>query len=402
MVVFLLGGLIASSQVKQEVFPEFTTDIVRITVPYPGASPEEVETGIVLSIEDRVRGLEGVKRVTATAAEGSGVVVVELLNSADAAKSFQDIKNEVDRIVSLPEEAEEPIVSLVESRKQVVNLLVYGDQERTALRALAERIRDELVGTQGVTLVELGLTPPLEISIEVPQARLREYGVTLEQIASWIRRTALELPAGEVKTRGGQILLRTQERREFGREFYDIPIATSPGGAIVRLSDIAEIKDSFEEAEEEASYNGKPAIFVNVFRVGDETPQSVSRAVRDYIQALGPELPPNVGLKIWRDSSEVYQDRMRLLLKNAVIGLSLVMVLLSLFLEIRLAFWVTLGIPISVLGSFLFIPLTGASINMISLFAFIVTLGIIVDDAVVADTKPELLRCWGQEKSQDR
>jgi multidrug efflux pump subunit AcrB len=383
MLIFLLGGLIFASQVKQEVFPEFSTDIVSISVPYPGASPEEVEKGIVLSIEDGVRGLEGVKKVTSIANEGAANITVELLTSADPGKALQDVKNEVDRITSFPEDAERPIVSLIESRRQVISLLVYGDQELSALKELADRVRSELVQQDGVTLVELGLAPDPEIAIEISGENLRRYGLTLDGVAEIIRRSALELPAGEVKTKGGQILLRTQERRNYGSEFFSIPITATNDGAVVRLGDIAKIVDGFEDTEKEATFNGQQAIFINVYRVGDETPQGVSEAVRQYIEELQKSLPDSVGLRIWRDTSETYQDRMKLLMKNAVLGLTLVLVLLGLFLEPKLAFWVTLGIPISVLGCFLFIPITGASINMISLFAFIVTLGIIVDDAVV-------------------
>ncbi len=383
MVLFLVGGLIFATRVKQEVFPEFTTDIVNITVAYPGASPEEVEQGIVLSVEDRVRGLEGVKRVTSTAGEGSGSVIVELLTAADTTKAFQDVKNEVDSITSFPEEAERPIVSLVESRRRVVTLVLYGKQDPLTLRQLAERVRDDLVQRPGVTLVELGLSPPLEISVEVPQATLREYDITLPEIASIIRQTALELPGGELKTSHGRILLRTQERRDYAREFQDIPLMTTPSGVVVRLGDVAHIAESFQEVDQEAWFDGMPATTIQAFRVGNETPQSVSAAVQEYIDEIQPELPENVKLSIWEDSSRIYKDRMALLLKNAVMGLTLVLLLLGLFLEPRLAFWVTLGIPVSVLGCFLFIPFTGASINMISLFAFIITLGIIVDDAVV-------------------
>ncbi|MGA1191708.1 MAG: efflux RND transporter permease subunit [Bdellovibrionota bacterium] len=383
MIIFLVGGLLMSGQIKQEVFPEFTTDIVRITVPYPGASPAEVEQGIILSVEDAVRGLEGVKRVTSTAFEGSGVVVVELLTSANEFKLVQDIKNEVDRITSFPEDAERPVVSLVESRRKVVSLMLYGDQSRSALRSLAERVRDDLVQRPGITLVQLGLTPPLEIAIEVPQSALKTYDLTLEQIARKVRETSVELPAGEVRSEGGQILLRTQERRDFGLEFLDIPIAFSPSGGIVRLGEIATVRDSFEEADQEAVFNGKPAISIDVYRVGDETPDGVSKSVQQYVTELQQELPPDVGITLWNDRSVVFVDRMQLLLKNAVLGLILVLILLGLFLEVRLAFWVTLGIPISVLGCFLFLPWLDTSINMISLFAFIITLGIIVDDAVV-------------------
>ncbi|MCB0332076.1 MAG: efflux RND transporter permease subunit, partial [Bdellovibrionales bacterium] len=318
-----------------------------------------------------------------TASEGSASVVVELLTSADTTKAFQDVKNEVDGITSFPEDAERPIVSLVESRRRVITLVLYGDQDPRKLRQLAERVRDDLVQRPGVTLVELGLSPPLEISVEVPQATLREYNLTLPQIASIIRQTALELPGGELKTSHGRILLRTQERRDYASEFRDIPLTTSPSGVVLRLGDIAQIEEKFQEVDQEAWFGGKPATTIQAFRVGDETPQSVAQAVQDYIDEIAPELPDDVKLSIWEDSSKLYKDRMALLMKNAVMGLTLVLLLLGVFLEPRLAFWVTLGIPVSVLGCFLFMPFTGASINMISLFAFIITLGIIVDDAVV-------------------
>ena len=383
MIIFLVGGLIIAFQVKQEVFPEFTTDIVRVSVPYPGASPEEVEQGIVLAVEDVVRGLDGVKRVTAVADEGAGTVVVELLSSAATDKVVQDIKNAVDRITSFPEDAERPIVALVESRNRVISLLVHGDQDPLDLRELADRVRDDLVQRPGITLVELSSSPPLEIAIEVSQENLRAYKLTLDEIAATVRHSAVELPGGEIRSEGGRILLRTQERRNFGREFENIIIASSDDGASVRLSEIADIRDTFAETDQAANFNGKPAVIIEVFRVGNETPQAVSTAVREYIEELKPELPSTVNLTVWEDSSVTFQDRMRLLVKNAIIGLILVLLLLGLFLEPQLAFWVTLGIPISALGCFLFVPLTGASINMISLFAFIVTLGIVVDDAVV-------------------
>ena len=384
MIIFIVGGLLVASQVKQEVFPEFTSDIVTIAVPYPGASPEEVEQGIILSIEDKVRGLEGVKRVTSTAAENAGSVVVELLESSNEYKVLQDVKNEVDRITSFPEDAERPIVSLAEIRREVISLLIYGEQSLGDLRDLAERVRDDLISRPGVTLVELGLAPIPEISIEVPLANLRSYGLTLEEIANKIRNTALELPAGEIKTSGGQILLRTQERREYAQEFLNIPVASNPDGSLVLLKSIANLKDSFEDKDEEAFFEGLPGIEVQVFRVGNETPQDISDAVYKYIDEIKLEVPDSVNFKILRDSSVTYKDRLNLLIKNAGIGLLLVSLLLGLFLEVRLAFWVMLGIPISILGSFLIFPAMDASINMISLFAFIVSLGIVVDDAVVA------------------
>ncbi len=383
MLIIVCGGFIASAQVKQEVFPEFTMDFITAWVHYPGASPAEVEQGIVLSIEDRVRGIDGVKKVTATAREGFGTVVVELLSGANSGKALQDVKNAVDGILSFPEEAEKPVVSLVEMRNQVLSLMVYGDQDEQTLRDLAEQIRDELLQRPDITLVELGAVPRLEIAVEVPQRNLRAHNLTLGRIAHEIREAAVELPAGGLKAAGGEILLRTQERRDYASQYADIPVASAPDGSRITVGDIAEITDGFEDSDFEAFYNNQPAIQVDVYRVAKETPQSVSAGVHAYLDDLLPRLPAGVGIAVWNDFSEIYRDRMGLLLKNAFLGLALVLLLLGLFLDPKLAFWVTLGIPISIMGAFLFMPLGGASINMISLFAFIITLGIVVDDAVV-------------------
>ncbi|MEC8818457.1 MAG: efflux RND transporter permease subunit, partial [Planctomycetota bacterium] len=352
-------------------------------VSYPGASPEETETGILLVTEDAVRGIEGVKRITSTAREGSGSVSVELLASADVDRVLQDVKNAVDRIVTYPEDAERPKVSLMESRNRVVTLAVYGPYPEKVLRGMAERIRDELSIREDVTVTELGSSKAPEISIEIPSAVLRSYGITPDEVARRIRSSAVELPAGSLKTDAGEVLIRTTERRDFGREFADIPIIANPDGSVVLLGDMAVIEDGFQDVNQDRMVNGLPAASVEVFRVGTESPISVSSAVTEYLAELAPELPPGMTAEIVQDDSVAYRERINLLLRNAMLGLVLVLLMLGLFLEPRLAFWVTLGIPISILGSFMFLGSTDASINMISLFAFIVTLGIIVDDAVV-------------------
>ena len=383
MLLFLVGGLILSTRAKQEIFPEFTVDIITVSVLHRGASPAEVEQGVILSIEDEVRGLDGVKEVKSKATESRARVTIELLTGADTGKALQDVKNAVDSILSFPEEAERPIVSLSMLRNRVLTLLVHGPQDEQTLRDLAERIRDELLQRPGVTLIELAASRPMEISLEVPQRNLRAYNLTLDRIAREVREAAIELPAGGVKTPGGEVLLRTQERRDFAREYANIPVAAAPDGSQILVGDIAHIHDGFEETDVEAIFNGQRAVQIQVFRVGNESPQSVSDTVRAYVAEIEPDLPPGIGLAVWDDRSEVYRDRVNLLVKNAFLGLVLVLLLLGVFLDPKLAFWVTLGIPVSILGSFLFLPLTGASINMISLFAFIITLGIVVDDAVV-------------------
>ena len=383
MAALLIGGVMSALRVRQEVFPAFSLDVVGISVPYPGASPEEVERGIISVVEDAVRGLDGVKKITSTASEGRGSISVELQLNATPARVLQNVKNAVDRITTLPVDAERPTVSLLENRNRVINLAVAGEFPPMVLRETAERIRDELAIREGITLVQLGAAKPLEISVEIPEATLRSYDLTLGQVATEIRRAAIDLPAGSLKTDAGEILFRTTERRDFGREFADVPIISRPDGSTVRLGEIAMIIDGFADIDLQPTLDGLPAATVDVFRVGDETPISVSDEVKRYLEELRPALPAGMALEIVRDDSDSYRQRVDLLVRNAAIGLGLVLLMLGLFLEPRLAFWVTLGIPISILGSFLFLSQTDASINMISLFAFIVTLGIIVDDAVV-------------------
>ncbi len=395
MIVLLVGGLLIGRQVKQEVFPEFSLDFVTISVPYPGASPAEVEQGIILAIEEQVRGLDGIKQVTSLAREGMGTVAVELLMGADANKALQDIKNGVDRIRSFPQDAERPVVSLAVNRREVISVLLYGDMSQRNLHQLAEKVRDDLMQKPEITFVELEGIPPLEISIEVPHRTLRAYDLTLTQIANQVSRGALELPGGSVKTRSGEVLLRTAERRDYGSEFYDIPIVSRPDGTYVKLGQMADIIDGYRDTDQEAFYNGESAMRVIVFRVGDQTPIEVANAVKEYVEELRATLPVGVGVATWLDWSEMYYDRMQLLLRNAGLGLLLVLIILGLFLELRLAFWVTMGIPISFLGSLLLMPAMDVSINMISMFAFIITLGIVVDDAIVVGENVYELRQRG-------
>jgi multidrug efflux pump subunit AcrB len=353
-------------------------------VPYPGASPEEVEQGIVLAVEENVRAIDGVKEVTAVASEGRGLVTVEIREGADAQKVYQDIKQAVDRIVTFPEDTEQPEVSLQVHRHGVLDLVLHGNTSEWSLRNLAEEVRDRLLQDSRITQVDLDVARPYEVHIEVPQQTLRAHGLTLNQIASRVRSTSVEVPGGGLKTDSGEILVRFKERREWAEEFARIPIITTAEGTVLTLADIATIRDGFQDVDWEASYNGERAITLEVFRVGRETPVGISSAVRDAMAEIGSDLPQGVDYAINHDRSEIYQQRLHLLLKNAFIGLALVLLLLGLFLELRLAFWVMMGIPTSFLGAMLFLPGMDVTINMISMFAFIVALGIVVDDAIIA------------------
>ncbi|MCK5227505.1 MAG: efflux RND transporter permease subunit [Desulfobulbaceae bacterium] len=383
MVFLLVGGFFYGTRIKQEVFPEFTRDQVDISVAYPGASPEEVEQGIVLPIEEAIGSINGIEEITSVANEGSGRITVEAVIDTDLQQLATDIKNEVDRISSFPEEAEDPLVIIPTRKRQVIELIVYGNQSRSVLRELTEMIRDQLLQDKEITQVELLGERPLEMSIEVPQDTLRRYNLKLSDIAAKVKSASIDLPGGTIKTKGGEILVRMTERRDYKDEFARIPIVTGINGAVVTLGEIAEISDSFEDTDQFLVYNTLPAIGIDVYRVGDQTPISVSDAVHKHMERLRKVLPDGVNVDTVNDRSEVFKQRIELLVRNGFLGLVLVFILLGIFLETRLAFWVTMGIPISFLGSLLFIPQFGISINMISLFAFIISLGIVVDDTIV-------------------
>jgi len=383
MVALLGGGVLVGFNIKQEVFPAYELDIISFRMSYPGASPEEVEQGIILAVEEQVRGLEVVKRLTAEAEEGSAFVSIELVDGVDPNRALQEVKNAIDRISSFPEEAENPTIGLALRRRSVIQLTIAGDVDERTLYEFVQSAREELLTRPEITQVAAFGDRTPEISIEVPQETLRALGLTLGDIASIIRESALDVPAGGIRTDAGEVLLRTTERRTYASEFSDIPIVSTNDGTKVRLGDIAEIRDGFEDTESERFFNGMRAIDLMVYQVGDERPLDIARAVHRYVADLRKRVPEGMTVITMRDRSVDYRDRMTLLLKNGGMGLGLVLIVLGLFLNPRLAFWVALGIPISITGSLLLLPLAGASINMISLFAFIVTLGMVVDDAVI-------------------
>lgn len=383
MLLFLVGGLIFASQVKQEVFPEFTLDFVTINMPYPGATPKQVEQGIILAIEEEVRSLEETKQVTSIANEGMATIIVELLSSADKGKTLQDIKSRIDAIRSFPQDAESPIVSLAQTRRQVISLMLSGDTELVSLQNYAEKIRDDLLDLPQISYAEIKHTKAKEIEVAVNQASLLAHGLTLQEIANQIKIESSDSPGGIIKDASGEILVKNDSRKIHSQDFQQLPILVRKNGEKVQLKDIADVSEVLEDEPLISLYNGKPAVRVDIYRVGKQTPIEIASAVKDYAKKLSLNLPKGIEIDTFNDSSQIFEERIDLLMRNAALGLILVLILLGLFLDGRLAFWVTLGIPISIMGSFLFIPLTGASINMISLFAFIVTLGIVVDDAVV-------------------
>jgi multidrug efflux pump subunit AcrB len=383
MLVFLIGGIILASKIKQEVFPDFETDQVQITVAYPGASPQEVEKAIIQAIEEAISGLEGVDEVRSTAREGLASITIEMIEGENLQKLAQDIQNEVDRITSFPEDSEKPIVAIVSRKRYVVSLALYGDQSERILREYAEFIRDRLLQDSEISQVEITPVRNYEISVEISQDTLRRYSLTLDDVATRIQRASVELPGGAIKTESGDILVRMMERRDFGHEFAGLPIITTADGTKILLEDIAVIHDDFEEISVSSKFNGKPAVMIDVYRVGEQTPISVSDAVRPLVWEFNRILPEGLNVDLRNDLSDIYRQRLGLLIKNGFFGLGLVFICLAMFLEPRLAIWVSLGILISFLGSIFFLKLSNVSINMVSMFAFIVTLGIVVDDAII-------------------
>ena len=391
MISIVGGGLMAvvgipglsSSSILLEVFPEISVDIVSVQVDYRGAAPEEVEEGICIKIEEAVQDLEGIKKITSFANEGSGTVNVEVDVGYEVGDLVDDIKTRVDAIDTFPDEAEQPVIREVTNRTQVINVSISGETDELTLKRLGERVRDDLLNVDGITQVDLKNARPYEIAIEVSEEDLRRYNLTFDAVANAVRVASLDLPGGSVKTASGEILLRTKGQAYIGREFEDLTLITRPDGSRIQLGDVAKVVDGFEETDNYSLMDGKPSVMVQVFRVGDQSAVEIVEKVYDYIAYTQPTLPEGIELIAWADAARILKGRMDLLIKNAKTGLMLVFIVLALFLRLRLAFWVSLGIPISFLGTLALMPTLDVSINMISLFSFILVLGIVVDDAIV-------------------
>ncbi len=383
MIACILGGYLFIQNMKQEVFPQFQIDAVKISVAYPGASPEEIETGIILAIEDAISGVDGIDEIRSSAKEDIATVTVEAMNGVDTQILAQDLQQQVDRITTFPEDAEEPQIKVQTLRRRGMTLALYGDTRESILHELAEQFRDRLLQDQQITQVELDGVKPLEISIEVSKENLRRYRLTIADIAQRISKASIELPGGSIKSESGEILIRMKTRKDYGQDFAKIPVITTAEGTQVLLGQIASVTDGYEDNDHSARYNDKPAVLIQVYSVGEQTPIQISEAVHEHVQQINLDLPKGIRAEILHDSSEMYEQRIDLLLRNSAMGLILVFFTLSLFLELRLAFWVMMGIPIAFLGSFLILPTLGVTLNMISLFAFIIALGIVVDDAII-------------------
>ena len=384
MLALLALGIVTIFKIKQEVFPTFLLDTVIIDVEYRGASPVEVEQSVIVPIESELRGLEMVRRLEAVAQEGRGVVTAEIFPGFDRNRALQEVTAAVQRIAVFPDEIEPPLVLLGEGRRQdVMRVAVSGDLTERALVDFARQIETGLLSQPEISLVEVGGVRQPEIEVEIPRATLRSLDLTLGDVAETIGQAALDVPGGTLRTRGGDLALRTKERRDQAIAFRDIPIVSTATGSKVRLGEIATITDGFEESQREAYFYGKRSVTISVFSAENQAPLEVAAAVRRFIEKEKESLPDSVTVSLSRDRSVEFKERVSLLLENGFAGLVLVVLALGLFLDLRVAFWTAIGIPVAILGSIALLPVGGSTINMISLFGFIVTLGIVVDDAVV-------------------
>ena len=384
MLFLVVAGLAAARDLIQEVLPDFSLDRVQILVPYPGAAPEEVEESIVRKIEEQIRGVDGLKRVEATASEGLASVIAEFKTNTDINRALNDIKAEVDRIPTFPAGAERPEVREVTSRQSVIRLLVYGEVPEHTLKELAYGIEEGISSLPEVSLAETSGARQYEISIEVPLHRLRALGLTLDDVAFAVRQGSLELSAGKISTDEEEILVRTLGQNYDQADFEDIIVLTRPDGTSVRLGDIATVRDGFADTDLIVRYNGQRAVRVDVYRTSEEQVLEIAEVVKDYLAAeVQPTLPEGVSVEIWKDDSEEVGGRLGLMIKSALIGMILVFLMLTLFLEIGLAVWVAAGVGVSFMGTFLVMGFLGVSINMFSLMALVLALGIVVDDAIV-------------------
>ncbi len=383
MWILLLMGTMALLTVNQQTFPNMDPEVVTVAVPYLGAAPEEVEAGVCIRIEEAVRAIDGIDKLRSSAMEGSCGVTIELTEGADPIQALNEIKSQVDSIITFPAETEKPIVSKFTMRGGVVQVVLYGNTDERTLKELGKQVRDDIAALPGVSQAHLNYVRPYEISIEVPENNLRRHGLTLVEIRNAVRRTSLDMPGGTIKSRGGEILLRAKGQAYLGEEFEDIVVLTRSDGTKLHIDEIGTVVDGFAEGDLLARFNGYPAVVIQVQRVGKEDTIGIAETVKAYMDDLRSDLPAGIQVASWWDESIMLRDRVDNLVSTAATGLALVLLILALFLRFRLAMWVAAGIPIAMMGAIGLFLFGDSNINILTIMAFILVLGIVVDDAIV-------------------
>ena len=383
LVIILLAGVFAGVWMIRETFPEFSLDRITITVPYPGADPEEVEEGISRKIEDAIEGLEGIKQYTTSSSENVGTTLIEVKENYDLDDVMDRVRSKVDAISTFPTDADKPIISELLLRDTVMLLYLSSDMSERRIKVWSEEIKDELQQFPNISQVSIFGARDYEIGIEVSEERLREYGLTFSMVADAVRRSNLNMAGGTIRTRGEEIRVRTIGRKYTGQELASIVVLARPEGEIITLDRLATIRDGFAEDPIRASINGRPSLLVVVYKTPEQDSVSISETVQRFVQKKQQALPEGSNIAILYDGTDILRSRINLLAKNGIIGLSLVVLMLWVFLNMRLSFWVGMGIPVSVAGALAILWGMGETINMISLFGLIMVIGIVVDDAIV-------------------
>ena len=383
MTVMVVGGFFTLIQLTQEEFPAIDPEAVQIVVEYRGASPAEVEESICIRVEEAIKGTPDLDRISTMASEGICVVTAEILVGADVTAAATEIENRIDAIDTFPADSERPLVSKVEVRRPVLRVALSGPLTEHELKRLGQRARDEIANLPGVSQVVLQYDRDYEVSIEVSEATLRRHGIDLNHVAEAVRSFSLDLPGGSVKTGGGEILLRAKGQAYQQSDFEDIVVLTRPDGTLLRLSEIAKVIDGFEDTELRGQFNGDPSVVIKVQLIGEEDALEAAAAVKEWVVPFRQSLPKGVSATIFNDDSLELVVRLDVLVRNGRTGLALVFVVLALFLRFRLAMWVAAGVPIAFAGALLFFPVFGLTISTLTVIAFIIVLGILVDDAIV-------------------
>ena len=383
MIIILIGGFFGAYGIGKEVFPSISVNYITVNMPYPGAGPKEVEEQIVVRIEEAIYNLEGIKSLSSEARKGRGSVTIEIDTNYEMTKMLNDIKSRVDAITTFPRDAERPIVTELLEREEVIRIALFGDAEEPVLKEYGERIRDDLAAMRDIDFVEIwGVRQP-QVDIELSEIDMRRYGLSFDDVVSAIRRTSLNLPAGTIRADSGDIQVQTRGQAYYEEDFNRIAVTSRDDGTEITIGDVAVVKDTFEERNSLTRFNGKTAIFLAISVGEDPDVMATTKAVKDYVATGASFLPNELQMDTWQDFSVLFEGRLSLLTKNAIGGLILVFIILMLFLSPQLALWVAVGIGVAYMGALWVLPGVGLTLNMLSMFSFLLILGIIVDDAII-------------------
>jgi multidrug efflux pump subunit AcrB len=383
MLFSILGfGLISFFQMRYSFFPEIQTGIIQIQVAYPGASPQEVEEGVVLKIEENLEGIEGIDRITSVSRENIGTVNVEAEYGLDINRLLADVKNAVDRISSFPQGSEKPVIFEQKFRSRTLSIVLYGETDLFNLKIIAENLRDELLAAPQISQVVIAGLPNPEIAIEVAETDLRRYQLTFNEIANAVRSANINISGGKFDTAEEEILIRAYGRKYFAKELENIPIRGNRDGTVTLLKDVAVVKERWEDIPDKSYYNGHNSVVLSVDKTADEDILEVANISKEKIKQFN-DTNQQIKAILLDDRTVSLKQRLNLLKNNGLIGLALVIITLGFFMNLRLSFWVSIGIPFSFAGMFIVASLVGITINAISTFGMIIVVGILVDDGIV-------------------